>query len=95
MLAVYVLVPASIFLLPIDFFDSDSTVVCLSRLLLDRECWGCGLTRSVMHAMHADFIGAWQYNRLIVLVLPLLIAIWCKDILGFWRRLNITHSEME
>jgi len=80
MLVVYFLVPTSIFLLPLDFFDSDKTIVCISRLLLDRECAGCGLTRSVMHAVHGDFTGAWQYNRLIVVVLPLLTAIWMKDV---------------
>ena len=75
MLVVYVLVPISIFLLPINFFDSDTTVVCLSRLLLDMQCWGCGLTRSVMHALHGDFVGAWNYNKLIVVVLELTVLL--------------------
>ncbi len=88
MLVVYVLVPISIFLLPINFFDSNSTIVCLSRLLLDTECWGCGLTRSVMHALHGDFAGAWNYNKLIILVLPLLIAVWAKNLWKILQRLG-------
>jgi hypothetical protein len=88
MLVVYILVPISIFLLPMNFFDSDTTVVCLSRLLLDMECWGCGLTRSVMHALHCDFIGAWGYNKLIVVVLPLLIAVWAKNLWKILKRLG-------
>jgi hypothetical protein len=88
MLVVYILVPISIFLLPMNFFDSDTTVVCLSRLLLDMECWGCGLTRSVMHALHGDFSGAWGYNKLIVVVLPLLIAVWAKNLWKILKRLG-------
>ncbi len=92
MLIAYCLVPISIFLLPIDLFDKDETIVCLSRLLFDMECWGCGLTRSVMHAMHGDFLLAYEYNHLITVVLPLLIAIWIKDVRVFWKRLQIQRN---
>lgn len=85
---VYVLVPISIFLLPVNFFDSDTTVVCLSRQLLDMECWGCGLTRSVMHALHGDFSGAWNYNKLIIVVLPLLMGVWAKNLWKILLRLG-------
>jgi hypothetical protein len=88
MLVVHILVPISIFLLPIDFFDGDKTIVCISRLLLDVECWGCGLTRSVMHALHGDFQGAWAYNKLIVLVLPLLMLLWSKNVWRILKRLD-------
>lgn len=92
MLIAYLLVPISIFLLPIDLFDKDETIVCLSRLLFDVECWGCGLTRSVMHAMHGDFLGAYHYNHLITVVLPLLVAIWIKDVRMYWKRLKALRN---
>ena len=37
------------------------------------QCWGCGLTRGMMHLIHLDFVGAYNYNKLSFLILPLLI----------------------
>jgi Ni/Fe-hydrogenase subunit HybB-like protein len=50
--------------------------MCLSRLLFDIECWGCGMTRAVMHFHHFEFSDAIYYNMGVVLVYPLLIIVW-------------------
>jgi hypothetical protein len=41
-----------------------------------------------MHALHGDFVGAWNYNKLIVVVLPLLIAVWAKNLWKILQRLG-------
>ncbi|MBC7448560.1 MAG: DUF2752 domain-containing protein [Hymenobacteraceae bacterium] len=66
--------------LPADFFDHHGPTLCLSRLLLDTECPGCGMTRASMHALHLDFATAWHYNRLVVIVLPLLAWLWGREV---------------
>lgn len=76
----YILVPLVLWVLPANFFDDTGVVVCVSRLLLDVECYACGLTRAVQHAMHLDFAVAYAFNKLVVVVLPLLIAIWVRDV---------------
>ena len=58
--------------LPATFFDEGRTV-CLSKLLLNQSCWGCGLTRACMHLLHLDFGKAAYYNKLSFVVLPILI----------------------
>lgn len=81
---------AALLVLPADFFDH-GPAICLSRVLLDTECPGCGMTRAAMHALHLDFSAAWSYNRLVVVVLPLLAWLWGHEVwvqirrLGWWQ----------
>lgn len=70
-MAIWLALPVFLLILPADWFDY-GTSICPSRLLLDRDCPGCGLTRAVQHAIHFDFSAAWQFNKLIVVILPLL-----------------------
>jgi hypothetical protein len=74
-LAILLALPVVLWLLPATYFD-EGQAVCVSRLLFDVECYACGLTRAVMHALHLDFSEAFYYNPLFVVVLPLLILLW-------------------
>jgi len=65
--------------LPKDFFDKGQSL-CVSRLLFDIECYGCGMTRAIQHLIHFDFQGAWDFNKLSFLVLPLIIYLILKEI---------------
>ncbi len=71
------LIPVLLFILPVDYFDSGQSV-CLSVLFFDLECYGCGMTRAVMHFIHFDFKEAIEYNELVLAVLPLLFLLWLK-----------------
>ncbi len=73
-------VPITLLILPSTFFDSGETV-CLSHLIFDMECYACGLTRAVMHMIHFEFQEAWEFNRLVVVVLPLAFLIWLQWLL--------------
>lgn len=72
--------PFFLLILPVDFFDHGQSV-CLSRLLINKECPGCGMTRAVMHMIHFDFAVAWSFNKLVFLVVPLLVPVWLKSVL--------------
>lgn len=74
------IVPIVLFILPSDFFDEGDSV-CLSVMLFNMECYGCGMTRAVMHFIHFDFIKAIAYNKLVILVFPLLFLGWIKIVL--------------
>lgn len=67
--------PVFLLFAPADFFD-DGPSICPSKLLLDIECLGCGLTRGVMHLLHFDFALAWQYNPLSYIVVVLMGMVW-------------------
>lgn len=61
-LAALVVGPIGLLILPADFFNTGPTL-CPSKLLLQLECSGCGLTRGVMHAIHLDFEQAISFNQ--------------------------------
>lgn len=49
---------------------------CLIKLLTGHQCWGCGLTRAFAALSRFEFRQAWDYNHLIVIVVPLLMWVW-------------------
>jgi len=64
--------PTGLLLLPVHFFDTGQSL-CVSKLVFDVECYGCGLTRAVMHLLHFDFVGAWEFNKLVILAFPMMV----------------------
>lgn len=74
-IAGYILVPVLLLLLPATQFDT-GTSLCLSKLLLNKACYGCGMARAVMHLIHFDFSAAFTYNKLSFITFPLLAYLW-------------------
>lgn len=83
-LIIWVSIPFVLWILPSNFFDQGESL-CLSQVLLDKECPGCGITRSVQHAVHFDFAAAWEYNKLFIVVLPFLAYLWIKVGFSLYR----------
>lgn len=77
----WIIVPVILLVLPADFFDQGQSL-CLSILLLNQECYACGLTRAIMHLIHLEFGEAYYYNMLAFIVFPLLAYQWY---LWFWQ----------
>ena len=46
--------------------------LCLYKIAFDHECLGCGTTRAVWSILHLNINDALEYNKLIVLIFPLL-----------------------
>ena len=76
-LVFYIVVPIVLLLLPSNFFDSGPDI-CISKLLLHRECIGCGLTRGIQHLIHFDFTSAYSFNKLSFIVFPVLATFWAR-----------------
>jgi Protein of unknown function (DUF2752). len=68
-------IPAFLFIVPLQWLEKQHSV-CIFKLITGKECYGCGMTRAVLSALHFNFNNAYNYNKLIVIVLPLLIFIW-------------------
>jgi hypothetical protein len=83
----YLLLPLVLLLLPADYFDQGQTL-CLSKLLAGLECYGCGMTRAIMHLIHLDFAGAASFNKLCFIVFPVLSFLWAQWFLRDYRRLQ-------
>jgi hypothetical protein len=82
-----IIVPLVLVILPSTFFD-EGQAICLSVLLFDRECLGCGMTRATQHMIHCDFSGAYAFNKLSFLVLPVLIYLYVKQFFIFWKKVK-------
>ncbi len=67
--------------------------MCLSKIMLDKECLGCGLTRATQHFIHFDFISAYNFNKLVFLVVPLLIYFWLKEIIKVYKNIKGQSSK--
>jgi len=77
LIIILLLGPLILFFLPSDYFDQGQSV-CLSVVFFDLECYGCGMTRALMHLIHFEFNKAYEYNKLVILVFPLLLLWWLK-----------------
>jgi len=78
-LASILILPILLFFVPIDCLNGEHTI-CLFKNLTGRECYGCGMTRAIISAIQFDFETAFHYNKLIVIVFPLLLYEWMKTI---------------
>jgi len=70
-----ILTPVIVLILPADYFDYGPTI-CPSKRFFDIECFGCGMTRAVMHLVHLDFDSAIYFNKGSLLLAPVLGALW-------------------
>lgn len=46
--------------------------ICIFKNIIGVGCFGCGLTRALSSMLHGNLVEAYHYNRLIVIVFPLL-----------------------
>lgn len=76
-IAALALLAIVLLILPADYFD-EGRPMCLSVLLLNKECYGCGMTRGIQHLIHLDFENAYHFNKLSFVVLPLFafMTVW-------------------
>jgi Protein of unknown function (DUF2752) len=72
-------VPILLGSIPVSLLERMPRVCVLRRMGI--PCWGCGMTRAVASASRGDLGAAWRYNRLSVVVVPILGLLW-------WRRIS-------
>lgn len=77
-LTTYILLPFILYAIPLDNILNGESI-CLWKQCFGIECWGCGITRAIFLALHGYFIEAWKYNKLYVVVMPLLMYIWLHN----------------
>jgi hypothetical protein len=66
----------------------DITFPCLFTKILHFHCPGCGLTRAFIEILKFNFIGAWNFNPMIYLVLPISLFFITKDFMNFKNKID-------
>jgi len=82
-----IMIPFFLYLVPLEWLVKQHTI-CIYKNITGRDCYGCGITRAVLSVLHFDFEKAFNYNRLIIIVFPLLIYIWIKTIISMYKEDN-------
>jgi Protein of unknown function (DUF2752) len=82
-------VPVVLYFIPLEWLK-DQHSICLFKNITGHECYGCGMTRAIISAIHLQFANAFQYNKLFLIVLPLLIYVWGKNLVNLWPGKTVT-----
>jgi hypothetical protein len=81
---VLIILPVIFLILPEDYFDRGRSI-CPSKVFLNIECLGCGMTRAFQHMIHLNFVEAWEFNKLSFGLLPILGFFYLKELLSQGR----------
>ena len=77
-LCVLFLLPFLLSILSLDKLESKHSI-CLFKNLFGIECYGCGITKAIIASIQLDFVRAFEYNKLIVVAMPLIVYLWVKE----------------
>lgn len=86
-LSVLVLLPFSLLFFSLDVLETKPTI-CLFKNIFGVECWGCGITKAVIAVVQCQFVRAFHYNKLVVIVFPLLVYAWIREIVRTVRAMK-------
>ena len=79
LLLVYIILPIILFFIPLEWLNKQHSI-CLIKNIFGVECYGCGITRAIISGIQLDFIKAFEYNKMIIIILPLFIYEWFKNL---------------
>lgn len=80
--------PVALYLVPLNWIKHQHTI-CLYKNITGHNCYGCGMTRAVLSALHFQYENAFNYNKLVIVVFPLLIFIWVKTVVKIVTKNNL------
>jgi hypothetical protein len=81
--AILFLLPFFFIVVPTSWLEGRRSL-CLIRNVFGVLCPGCGMTRAISCVFHGNFKQALQYNKLVVLVFPLLCYVWLRSVAAFF-----------
>ena len=90
---VLMIIPIFLWIVPAGQFDDTGVIICPSRFIFDIECFGCGMTRAVLHMHHGDFEQAVYYNVFVLLIYPLLVGFWLYWMYNIGKNLGFIQSK--
>lgn len=68
---------------------------CPFRLLTGLNCPGCGTTRGLHRLLHGDLVGAFQFNPLMMLLLPIFLYAFVRHTTAVFRDRPIKSNQLD
>lgn len=84
-MAAMILLPFFLYFLPKTQFDKGVTL-CIFTIITGHNCLGCGMTRACMRLIHLDIPGAMEFNKLSLIVFPVLCFFYAKEFLNTYKK---------
>lgn len=81
----HIALPFVLYFIPLEWLNKQNTI-CLIKNIFGVECPGCGITRAIISAIQLDIIKAIDYNKIVIIVLPILIYVWVKNIILIYNK---------
>ena len=91
-LGVFLLFPVLLIFIPLGSLDTFPSF-CLIKAVTGHECPGCGMTRAVVNVLHFHFTDAFNYNKLVIVIFPLLSYIWLLNIAKSYNKLKLKFKK--
>ena len=79
LLFAYIILPIVLFFIPLEWLNKQHSI-SLIKNIFGIECYGCGITRAIISGVQLDFTKAMEYNKMVIIVLPLFIYEWFKNL---------------
>lgn len=71
----YIVFPIVLFMVPLDWLQKQPTI-CFVKNIFGVNCFGCGITKAVISGVQLNFTKAFEYNKMVIIVLPMLMYVW-------------------
>jgi hypothetical protein len=81
------ILPMILYLIPLEWIRHQHSI-CIFKNIIGFECYGCGMFRAILSALHLQIKTAFMYNKLVGIILPLLGYIWAKTIITVFKIKN-------
>lgn len=88
-----VVLPILLIILPKTFFDN-GPAMCVFTFMTRHRCPGCGMARACMRLIHLDLQGAWAYNKVSFIVLPILCYLLVIEYVKFIKQFKIVTKNL-
>ena len=67
-------------------------IPCPLRFLTGLKCPGCGVTRMCISLLRGNFSAAWQYNPVLLCLLPLFLFLGIQSIISYLKSGRVAFS---